>query len=40
MKNLTIDKLNKKVRNELKKESQGLIKKFHKWNFELDKKNL
>ena len=38
MKNLTVDKLNEKARNELKKESQGLTKKFHKWNFELDKK--
>lgn len=38
MKNLEIDELNEKARNELKKESQGLIKNFHKWNFELDKK--
>lgn len=48
MKNLEIDELNEKVKNELKKEDRKevkdtswfsiLIKKYHKWNFELDKK--
>lgn len=48
MKNLEINELNEKVKNELKKEDQNelkdtswfstLIKKYHKWNFELDKK--
>lgn len=48
MKNLEINELNEKVKNELKKEDQNelkntswsstLIKKYHKWNFEFDKK--
>ena len=48
MRNLEINDLNEKVKNELKKEDQNelkntswfstLIKKYHKWNFELDKK--
>lgn len=41
MKNLTVDELNEKARNELKNCNQGqlqLSRKFHKWNFELDKK--
>ena len=48
MKNLEINELNEKVKNELKKEDQNelkntswfstLIKRYHKWNFELTKK--
>lgn len=48
MKNLEINELNEKVKNELKKDDQNelkntswfstLIKKYHKWNFKLDKK--
>lgn len=48
MKNLEINELNEKAINELKKEDQNelkntswfstLIKKYHKWNFKLDKK--
>lgn len=48
MKNFEINELNEKAKNELKKEDQNevmntswfstLIKKYHKWNFELDKK--
>ena len=48
MKNLNIDELNEKAKNELKNSNQGelqnisyfarLAKKIHKWNFELDKK--
>jgi hypothetical protein len=48
MKNFEINELNEKSKNELKNDSQNkmkdtswfssLIKKFHKWNFELDKK--
>ena len=47
MKNLEINELNEKAINELKKEDQNelkntswfstLIKKYHKWNFKLDK---
>ena len=48
MMNLEINELNKKAKNELKKENQNeigntswfstLIKRYHKWNFEFDKK--
>lgn len=48
MKNFEINELNENAKNELKKEDQNelkntswsstLIKKYHKWNFELDKK--
>mgnify|MGYP000869201848 CR=1 FL=1 len=48
MKNLEINELNEKAKNKLKKEDSNelkatswfstLIKRYHKWNFELDKK--